>query len=491
MYRIGIDVGGTFTDFVAVKEGESPRYFKTPSTPQEPAAALVSGLRHVAEDFGLTVDALLEATDVLIHGSTVATNALVERKGTKVGLITTEGFRDLLEMREGMKEDRYNLQMSPIEPLVPRHLRVAVPERVRSNGAVEVELDQESVLKALDYFRSEGIQSLAVCFLFSFLNPAHEQQAAEAIRQAFPEMRISLSHEVLPQIKEFDRVSTTVVDSYVGPVFSSYLMDLQKRLGAYTRGQDILIMQSNGGVAPIDESSRLAVRAILSGPAGGTSGTAHYGQLLGEPRIIGFDMGGTSTDISVVEDGRPHLTTEKFESGWKIAVPMIDIQTLGAGGGSIARVDAGGILHVGPDSAGADPGPACYGRGGRQPTVTDANLVLGYLDSENFLGGRSRLQKDLAEEAVAENIAPGLGLVHRGLGAGRPPRGVHLHRRGHTPDVGAAGRGPPRVRHPRLRRRGRPPRKQRRPSTGHWQGLFACGGPGPVRPRHAVHRPPV
>ena len=410
MYRIGIDVGGTFTDFVAVREGEAPRYFKAPSTPREPAEALVSGLRQVADGYGVSVDGLLDATDVLIHGSTVATNALVERKGAKVGLITTEGFRDLLEMREGLKEDRYNLQMSPVEPLVPRHLRLAVPERVRSNGRVEVELDQTAVSGAVDHCREEGIESLAVCFLFSFVDPRHERQVAEAVREAFPDMYVSLSHEVLPQIKEFDRVSTTVVNSYVGPVFSRYLLDLQDRLGALSPGQDILIMQSNGGVAPVDESSRLAVRAILSGPAGGTSGTAHYGQLLGESRIIGFDMGGTSTDISIVENGAPHLTTEKFEAGWKIAVPMIDIQTLGAGGGSIARVDAGGILRVGPDSAGADPGPACYGKGGGQPTVTDANLVLGYLDPGNFLGGRAPLQRDLAKRVVADNVGGPLGL---------------------------------------------------------------------------------
>jgi len=410
VYKIGIDVGGTFTDFVIAKEGDPPRYFKTPSTPTDPSEGVMSGLRQGADALGLTLQDLLTHTDLIIHGTTVATNALVERRGARVGLLTTDGFRDLLEMREGLKEDRYNLRMHPVEPLVPRYLRHGVKERVRSNGSVETALDEDSLALALDNLEKEGIEALAVCFLFSYLNPTHEQQALEQIRARFPRMYVSLSHQVLPQIKEFERLSTTVVNSYVGPVFGEYLGHLQDRLSSADETREVLIMQSNGGVAPIDDSKRLAVQSILSGPAGGVSGAAYYGQLIGENRLIGFDMGGTSTDISLIENGMPQLTTEKFEGGWKIAVPMIDIQTLGAGGGSIARVDAGDILHVGPESAGAEPGPACYGKGGTSPTVTDANLVLGYLSPKNFLGGQTPLNPELARQAIDQHVAVPLGL---------------------------------------------------------------------------------
>ncbi|MDP6550329.1 MAG: hydantoinase/oxoprolinase family protein, partial [Dehalococcoidia bacterium] len=418
MYKIGIDVGGTFTDLVVAKEGEPPRYFKTPSTPYDPSDGVMAALLDAAAGCGISLQGLLDATELVIHGTTVATNTLVERKGARVGLLTTDGFQDLLEMREGMKEDRYNLRMKMVEPLVPRYLRLGVPERVRWDGAVETPLDEEAVGHALEQLQQEGVEALAVCFLHSYLNPSHEQRVAEKIQECFPGLYVSLSQEVLPQIKEFDRLSTTVVNSYVGPGFGEYLRRLQERLAALSGGQaegpslrrEVLIMQSNGGVAPIDDSRRLAVRAILSGPAGGVSGAAFYGQLLGESKIIALDMGGTSTDISIIEGGEPHLTNDRFEAGWKIAVPMIDIHTLGAGGGSIAAVGPGGILHVGPESAGADPGPACYGKGGVHPTVTDANLTLGYLNPANFLGGKAQLDAKLAEEALDRHVARPLGL---------------------------------------------------------------------------------
>ncbi|MGE3540153.1 MAG: hydantoinase B/oxoprolinase family protein [Candidatus Tectimicrobiota bacterium] len=410
MFKIGIDVGGTFTDFVVLHDHEAPRYFKTHSTPHDPSEGVITGLREVAAAYSLTPEGLLASTELLIHGTTVATNTLIERKGAKVGLLTTEGFRDLLEMREGMKEDRYNLRMTPVEPLVPRYLRLGVPERVRWNGTVSTPLDEAAVEQALTALEQEGVEGLAVCLLFAYLNPSHEQRLAALIRARFPDMYLSLSHEILPQIKEFDRLSTTVVNSYVGPVFSKYLSHLKERLATLAPLHEVLIMQSNGGVAPIDDASRLAVQAILSGPAGGVSGAAVYGQQLGLSKIIGFDMGGTSTDIALIENGTPRLSTEQFEAGWKIAVPMIDMQTLGAGGGSIARVDAGGLLHVGPQSAGAAPGPACYGKGGTLPTVTDANLLLGYLDPDNFLGGKAPLELSLAEAALREHVAQPLQL---------------------------------------------------------------------------------
>ena len=410
MFKIGIDVGGTFTDLVVEREGEPPRTFKTPSTPQDPSEGLLVGLEDVAAAFGVSLKDLLAQTERIIHGTTIATNTLVERKGARVGLITTEGFRDLLEMREGLKEDRYNLRMTPVEPLVPRYLRLGVPERVRSDGAVEVELDEEALDRALETLDREGVDALAVCFLFSYLNPDHERRVAEKIRDKFPGAYLSLSHEVLPQIREFDRLSTTVVNSYVGPAVGEYLTRLMERLASTAHGQDLLVLQSNGGVAPIEDSVRLAVHSILSGPAGGVSGAAYYGGLLDETKVIGFDMGGTSTDISLISDGVPEMTTERFEGGWKIAVPMIDIQSLGAGGGSIASVDTGGILHVGPGSAGAEPGPASYGKGGTDPTVTDASVVLGYLDPANFLGGKAPLDRAKAEQAVERDVGQPLGL---------------------------------------------------------------------------------
>ena len=410
MNKIGIDVGGTFTDLVVVGEDGPPRFFKTPSTPEDPSIGVMVGLEEAAAELGLPLDRFLSDTELVIHGSTVATNTLVERKGAKVGLVTTEGFRDLLEMREGLKEDRYNLRMTPVEPLAARYLRVGVPERVRASGRVEEPLDEAALEEALDYLVREGAEALAICFLFSYLNQSHEQRAWEIIRRRCPDIYTSLSHQVIPQIKEFDRLSTTVINSYVGPVFSRYLSNLGERFESHPRLRDMLIMQSNGGVAPIEESSRMAVRAILSGPAGGVSAAVHIGSYLQEPRIIAFDMGGTSTDISLIEGGEPHISHEKFEAGWKIAAPMIDIHTLGAGGGSIARVDDGGILHVGPDSAGAEPGPACYGKGGERLTVTDASLALGYLDPGNFLGGRATLDAPAARHSLAAHVGGPLGL---------------------------------------------------------------------------------
>ena len=410
MYVIGIDVGGTFTDFVVAQEGQPPRYFKTASTPNDPSEGLMAGLNDAVAAHDLSLGDFLASADMIIHGSTVATNTLVERKGAKVGLITTDGFRDLLEMREGLKEDRYNLRMTPVEPLVPRYLRAEAQERVRADGSVMTVLDEDALNAALDDLKDQGVESLAVCFLFSYLNSGHEDRVGEIIKDKFPGMYTSLSSQVIPQIKEFDRLSTTVINSYVGPVLGRYLANLQERLKSFSQAGEFLIMQSNGGVAPIEDSSRLAVRSILSGPAGGVSGAAAYGRLVGRSDLIAFDMGGTSTDISLIENGEPHLSTEKFEGGWKISVPMIDIHTMGAGGGSIASVGPGGIMHVGPESAGALPGPASYGKGGELPTVTDANLALGYLDPANFLGGSAKLDTALAEKTIDEHVAKALNL---------------------------------------------------------------------------------
>ncbi len=408
MYRIGIDVGGTFTDLVAVDDSGRVTLAKSVSTPRDPSLGVMDGLQLLAGELGRDLPTLLTETDRIIHGTTVATNALLERKGAKVGLLTTEGHRDVLEMREGLKDDRYNLRMPPPIPLVPRSLRIGVRERLRFDGTVETPLNWKSLDAGIRRLVRAGVNAVAVCYLHAYRDPRHEIASRQAVARRMPGVYISLSSEVLPQIKEYERVCTTVVNAYVGPALSRYLSHLAERLKGRGYRGEVLIMQSHGGVAPIADSVRLASGAILSGPAGGIAGARYCAGLLAEANLISFDMGGTSTDISLLEGGEPTLTGDKKVGGNRVALPSIDIHTLGAGGGSVARVDLGGILHVGPESAGADPGPACYGKGGTAATVTDANLVLGYLDHANFLGGRARLDPDAALTAV-EKMAKHLG----------------------------------------------------------------------------------
>ena len=373
----------------------------------------------LAEMLGTDLAALLAETERLVHGTTVATNALLEHKGARVGLLTTEGHRDVIEMREGLKDDRYNLRLPPPEQLVPRKLRLGVRERLRADGRVETPLDPVSLDHAVDVLKREQVEAVAVCYLHAYRDPRHELATKAVIERELPGIYVSLSSEVLPQIKEYERVSTTVVNAYVGPALSGYLARLERRLAEAGYNGSTLIIQSHGGVAPIAESGRLAAGAVLSGPAGGIAGSVRAAQLLGERNLIPFDMGGTSTDISLIVGGQPTLAGSRRVAGHAIALNSLDIASIGAGGGSIARVDTGGVLHVGPQSAGAVPGPACYGAGGTAATVTDANLVLGYLDPESFLGGRRRLDRSAAETAV-DGIAAKLG-VDRLAAA----RGIH------------------------------------------------------------------
>jgi N-methylhydantoinase A len=410
MYRIGVDVGGTFTDLVAVDDGGHVALAKAASTPIDPSLGVMAGLELLAAELGQNLPALLAETERIVHGTTVATNALLERKGAKVGLLTSEGHRDIIEMREGLKDDRYNLRLSPPLPLVPRALRIGVRERLRFDGTVEIPLSRASLASGIRQLRLAGVEAVAVCYLHAYRDSCHEQATRQAVEAHLPKAYISLSSEVLPQIKEYERVCTTVVNAYVGPTLSGYLSRLAQRLELAGYQGDVLIMQSHGGVAPMGDAARLAAGVILSGPAGGIAGSRYCARLLGEGNLISFDMGGTSTDISVLEDGEPFLTGDKSVGGLKVALPSIDIHTLGAGGGSIAHVDLGGILHVGPESAGADPGPACYGKGGMAATVTDANLVLGYLNAGNFLGGRTPLDLGAARAAVAQ-IARSLSIA--------------------------------------------------------------------------------
>src|SRR3954470_11873395 len=409
MYRIGIDVGGTFPDLVAIDAAGATTLAKVPSTPQDPSIGVLDGLEQLAARLGLDRAALLAQTDRIVHGTTVATNALLERKGARLGLLTTEGHRDVIEMREGLKDDRYNLRMPPPEQLVPRRLRLPVRERMRADGRVEIPLDPASLDAAIAVLQQERVEAVAVCYLHAWRDPRHEQETAVALRHALPDAYVSLSSEVLPQIKEFERVSTTIVNAYVGPVLSRYLARLEARLGEAGYNGPTLIIQSHGGVAPIAEAGRLAAGAVLSGPAGGVAGSVHAARLIGARDLIPFDMGGTSTDISLVADGAAALVMNRKIGGHRIALNSLDIASIGAGGGSIARVHAGSILHVGPESTGAMPGPACYGQGGTSATVTDANLVLRYLDHDNFLGGDRRLDLAAAERAV-DAIAAAFGI---------------------------------------------------------------------------------
>jgi len=409
MYRIGIDVGGTFTDLVAVDDLGQTTLAKVPSTPADPSIGVLDGLQLLADTLGLDRSVLLGETDRIVHGTTVATNALLERRGAKVGLLTTDGHRDVIEMREGLKDDRYNLRLPPPEQLVPRKLRLGVRERTRADGRIETPLDRASLDCAIAALERERVAAVAVCYLHSWRDPGHERATREAVTRVLPGAYIALSSDVLPQIKEFERVSTTVVNAYVGPALSRYLERLARRLAEAGYAGPTLIIQSHGGVGPIDESGRLAAGAVLSGPAGGVAGSVYAARLIGEGNLIPFDMGGTSTDISLIVEGRPSLAAARRVAGHTIALSSLDIASIGAGGGSIARVDAGGVLHVGPESAGAVPGPACYGNGSSAATVTDANLVLGYLDPAAFLGGRRRLDR-VAAEAAVDDIAAAIGI---------------------------------------------------------------------------------
>lgn len=412
--RIGIDIGGTFTDFVIFQPASGIlETFKLLSTPDNPADAVLQGLAKINEQYEIRNN--LSAT--IIHGSTVATNALLERKGAKTALITTHGFRDVIQIGRQNRPDLYSFSTSPLAPLVPEELRFEVSERVGTRGEILTVLDYESLNSLCTTLDTLHPESIAICLLFAFANPTHEQYIATKLRNAG--YSVSVSSEILPEYREYERTSTTVVNAYVSPVLNKYLDTLEKSI--ISAGNDkrfrvnLSIMQSNGGIIRIDDARRNGVRCILSGPAGGVIGARHIANLANslhpitmeesqttpnKLHVLTFDMGGTSTDVSLI-DGEPQVTTEAVIGGYPIRIPVLDIHTIGAGGGSIATVDAGGVLRVGPESAGADPGPACYGSG-MLPTVTDANLVLGRLQSEQFLGGQMRIDLDRAVKVITK-----------------------------------------------------------------------------------------
>ena len=417
-YTIGIDVGGTFTDIVVSTADGETIIAKAATTPADQSEGVLQGLIFAAERLNVPLKDLLANTGRIVHGTTAATNALLEGKTARIGMLTTEGHRDIIEMREGLKPERYNLRMAPPAPLVPRSLRLPVRERMRPDGSVETALDEASLHAAIEQLARANVQAVAICFLHAWRNPAHEQQAAAAVRARLQNAYVTTSSDVLPQIKEFERFSTTVANAAVGPVIENYLGRLQTRLSQAGYNGELLVILSHGGVASVAEATRLAAGTALSGPAGGVAAAVALARDGMGQNLIAFDMGGTSTDIALVRDGQPAMSDGKTVANARIALPSLDIVTLGAGGGSIGKLDRAGLLQVGPDSAGADPGPACYGQGGTFATVTDANLVLGYLDPANFLGGRRHLDLTASERAVtvlAEQLGIGMAEAASGI----------------------------------------------------------------------------
>jgi len=405
-WRIGVDSGGTFTDICLFEENSGRiAVWKVSSTAADPSLAVAEGLAEALAQFGVN------ASDVCYfgRGTTVATNALIQNRGAPTGLITSDGFRDLLEIGRQKRPELYDLQADKPPVLVDRRLRLEVPERLRYDGRVETALDEVAVHATVRMLRDAGVEAIAICFLYSFLDPAHEAAAYRIVAEEFPEAFVCASHEVAPEFREYERLSTSVVNAYLGPIMASYLRGAANRLTALGVGATPHLTQSNGGVIDFEAAARLPVRTVLSGPSTGVVGAQVTARLVGARDIITFDMGGTSTDVALLQGGEARLAREAVVHGYPIKTPMLDIHTVGAGGGSIAFVDSGGLLKVGPHSAGADPGPACYDRGNGEPTVTDANIVLQTLNPTYLLGGRMKVCSDLARAAI-DRLAARLGM---------------------------------------------------------------------------------
>jgi N-methylhydantoinase A len=409
-YRLGVDVGGTFTDFALVNDAGDVIEVKTPSTPGNPGEAMKIGLLELSRRLGTDLDSFLAECRLLIHGTTVALNALLQHKGARTGLVCTEGFRDTLEIRLGYRDRRYDFRYPPPPILVPRFLRQPVRERVDKLGRVVTPLVEDDVLRAVEVFQREGVEAVAVCLLWSFYHPEHERRVGELIKEAMPDVYLSLSVDVAPQIREYDRVSTTVLNAYVGPQLSKYLEETEVFLRGLGYAGPIRYIQSNGGLAAGEVIRNRAMLAINSGPAAGPAAGTFIGAKLGVENLITIDMGGTSFDACLIDHGRPDIRSTTDVHRYRLAAPMVNINTIGAGGGSIAWVHEG-ILGVGPQSAEAIPGPACYMRGGAQPTVTDADVVLGYLNPVALLGGRFPIDQKLAERAISDEIAEQLNMT--------------------------------------------------------------------------------
>lgn len=410
-YIIGVDVGGTFTDLVCLDERGNSLITKTPSTPHDPSIAIMNGLSKVAGTLDTDLKTLLSETTRITHGTTVSTNTVLTWTGAKVGLLCTQGFRDVLGIRFGIRENPYNFKVAQPATLCPRYLRVPIEERINANADEIVPLNEQDVMDACDYFKAQGVEAVAICFLWSFKNTQHEKRALEICRENLPGVYVCASHEIQPEIREYWRMSTTVINAYVGPRLSGYLKHLKTSLHAQGFAGQLLITQSNSGVIFPEVAMEQAVRTVLSGPACAPAAAAHVGKALDLKNVITVDMGGTSFDVCLIKDGKPVTALECAVGGiYHMKLPLVDVRTIGTGGGSIAWLDKMNVLHMGPQSAGAEPGPACYGKGGTEPTCTDADLVLGYLNPEFYLGGEMTLYPELAVEAIREKIADPLGI---------------------------------------------------------------------------------
>ena len=411
MARVGVDVGGTNTDLVLEAE-HGVFVHKVSSTPHDQSEGVIKGLRELCEMSGVRPDDV----SLIVHGTTVATNITIEHTGAEVGMLTTRNFRDILHIGRHKRPHNFSLHFEipwQQRPLVKRRNRIAVTERIRPpDGSIEIALDENEVVEATRLFKRRGIKSVVVGFMFSFLNDAHERRAAEIVRAEMPDAYICTSSEVANVIREYERFSTAAMNAFVGPKTSLYLNNLQTKLIASGFSANLRVIQSNGGIATVETCSQKAVGILMSGPAGGVIGGRAEGMWCGRSNLIMVDIGGTSADISTIPDGRIKIMNarDSYVNGHPILVPMIDLVSIGAGGGSIAYIDSAGGFHVGPRSAGADPGPACYGKGGEEPTVTDAQIVLGRLDADKMLGGDLPLNPDLARKAVEAKIAKPLGL---------------------------------------------------------------------------------
>jgi len=414
-YRVGVDCGGTFTDLVMMDEKGRVSVAKSSSTPQDPSVAVESVIKKSGID--------LKDVTFFSHGATVGANTVIQNKGVKTAIVTTKGFRDILELRRGQRvldrpTDMYNLQMDlpqdyvgGYSPLVERPYRFEIPERLDHRGNVVKTLDEEAVRLVAGEIRDKGVESVAVCYYFGFVNPVHEQRTREILEELLPGVPISLSSEVLPIIREYERLSTTTINAYVMPIMRAYLQNLRNKLNDLGYQKAYYVMQSGGGIMSSDKAGLRPVYTIDSGPAGGVTAAADLGRKLGYPDVISFDMGGTTAKVCVIRGGKPEVTTNFWIDGkYFVGAPVMDMVEIGAGGGSMAWIDSAGAVHVGPQSAGADPGPACYNRGGTEPTVTDADLVLGFINADYFLGGDMSVDVEASGAAIKEKIADRLGM---------------------------------------------------------------------------------
>jgi N-methylhydantoinase A/oxoprolinase/acetone carboxylase beta subunit len=422
-YTVGVDIGGTFTDIVCAGSDGSFRLMKRPTTRGNPAAAVRDAIAAMSADWGIDPASIAR----FVHGTTVATNAVIERRGARTGIVTTAGFKDVLEIGRQMRHQMYDLVLKPETPvfLAPGARRKEVRERVAADGGIVTPLDEDDVRRAADALVADGVAAIAIVFLFSFINPAHERRARDIIAEAHPNLAISLSSEVDPAFREYERTAVTAFDAYLKPVIADYIARMDRDLTEAGVPAALQIMQSRGGVSAAANAARRPVRLFLSGPAAGVVGGVAAGGQAGSRDLITVDIGGTSCDIALVSEGEPLVRAEGLIDGYTVRVPMVDVTAIGSGGGSIATIDDAGALRVGPQSAGSEPGPACYGQGGTQATVTDASLVLGYLDPDYFAGGALRLDIERARRAIGDNVAGKMGVsietaalgIHRVLNA--------------------------------------------------------------------------